>query len=202
MLRVIESPGRRISRVVIPPSPGGASKSSRGRGCRRTLGGPMPAADADLTLMIREGQKLGPAKDHRIVPGWHVTRTPSSGPSKSSSPKSGGAPPPCRRGARRHHPKSRRSLPPSMPATVSGPTSPGKITTASDHVAPVQRSLPPFEGGRTGRPRFSPPTFGLRVAVLSRRHPSQDHFAGLNSEALAGEVLLIKDPASTPVVFT
>ena len=89
MLRVIESPGRRISRVVIPHSPGGASKSSRGRGCRRTLGGPMPAADADLTLMIREGQKLGPAKDHRIVPGWHVTRTPSSGPSKSSSPKSG-----------------------------------------------------------------------------------------------------------------
>ena len=30
-------------------------------------------------------------------------------------------------------------------------------------------------------------TFGLRVAVLSRRHPGQDHFAGLNSEALAGE---------------
>ena len=29
-------------------------------------------------------------------------------------------------------------------------TSPGKITTASDHVAPVQRSLPPFEGGRAG----------------------------------------------------
>ena len=26
------------------------------------------------------------------------------------------------------------------------------------------------------------------------RHPGQDHFAGLNSEALAGEVLLIKDP--------
>ena len=36
-------------------------------------------------------------------------------------------------------------------------------------------------------------SFGLRVAVLSRRHPGQDHFAGLNSEALAGEVLLIKD---------
>ena len=40
----------------------------------------------------------------------------------------------------------------------------------------------------------TPPTFGLRVAVLSRRHPGQDHFAGLNSEALAGKVLLIKDP--------
>jgi hypothetical protein len=37
-------------------------------------------------------------------------------------------------------------------------------------------------------------TLGLALAVLSRRHPGQDHFAGLNSEALAGEVLLIKDP--------
>jgi hypothetical protein len=80
-------------------------------------------------------------------------------------------PPPCRRGARRHHPKSRRSLPPSMPSKSSSPnrgcrrgvcttppgagarracawrsifwkakTSPGKITTASDHVAQVHRS--------------------------------------------------------------
>ena len=31
-------------------------------GCRRTLGGPMPAADADLTLMIREGQNSVGAK--------------------------------------------------------------------------------------------------------------------------------------------
>jgi hypothetical protein len=37
-------------------------------------------------------------------------------------------------------------------------------------------------------------TLGLAVAVLSGRHPGQDHFAGLNSEALAGEVILVKDP--------
>ena len=44
---------------------GGASKSSsRDPGFRRTLGGPMPAADVDLTLMIPVGQN-----DHRFVPG-------------------------------------------------------------------------------------------------------------------------------------
>ena len=44
---------------------GGASKSSsRDPGFRRTLGGPMPAADVDLTLMIPAGQN-----DHRFVPG-------------------------------------------------------------------------------------------------------------------------------------
>ena len=34
----------------------------------RTLGGPMPADDVDLTLMIREGQNSIGQNDHRIVP--------------------------------------------------------------------------------------------------------------------------------------
>jgi hypothetical protein len=34
----------------------------------RTLGGPMPAHDVDLTLMIREGQNSIGQNDHRIVP--------------------------------------------------------------------------------------------------------------------------------------
>ena len=38
------------------------------------------------------------------------------------------------------------------------------------------------------------PTLGLAVAVLSGRHPGQHPFEGLDLEALAGEVLLIKDP--------
>jgi hypothetical protein len=37
-------------------------------GDRRTLGGPMPADDVDLTLMIREGQNSIGQNDHRIVP--------------------------------------------------------------------------------------------------------------------------------------
>ena len=46
------SRGRRLSRVVIPsPSPRGPRKSSsRDRGYPRTLGGSMPAADADVSL--------------------------------------------------------------------------------------------------------------------------------------------------------
>jgi hypothetical protein len=35
---------------------------------------------------------------------------------------------------------------------------------------------------------------GLRVAVLSRRHPGQDPFAGRNPEAAAGNMRPIHDP--------
>ena len=38
-------------------------------------------------------------------------------------------------------------------------------------------------------------TLGLSVAVLSRRPPGHHPFEGLDLEALAGDVLLIKDPA-------
>jgi hypothetical protein len=37
-------------------------------------------------------------------------------------------------------------------------------------------------------------TLGLTVAVLSRRHPGQDPFAGRNPEAAAGDVLPIDNP--------
>ena len=37
-------------------------------------------------------------------------------------------------------------------------------------------------------------TLRLSVAVLSRRHPGHHPFEGLDLEALAGDVLLIKDP--------
>jgi hypothetical protein len=41
-------------------------------GCRRTLGGPMPAADVDLTLMIREGQNSVGAE--HSSPGRRLSR--------------------------------------------------------------------------------------------------------------------------------
>jgi hypothetical protein len=79
------SPGRRLSRVVIPPPCREGPRILTRSGCRRTLGGPMPAADVDLTLIIREGQNSVGQNDHRIVPGGAATGTPSSGASKSSS---------------------------------------------------------------------------------------------------------------------
>jgi hypothetical protein len=46
-------------------------------------------------------------------------------------------------------------------------------------------------------------TLGLSVAVLSRRPPGHHPFEGLDLEALAGDVLRIKDPAHlTPVFLT
>ena len=39
------------------------------------------------------------------------------------------------------------------------------------------------------------PTVGLLIAVLFGRHPGQDRFEGIDLEALAGEILLIKDPS-------
>jgi hypothetical protein len=65
-----------FSRVIPPPSSGASKSSSRHRGCRRTLGGPMPAADVDLTLMIREGQNSVGAErpPHRPRPGNPVVR--------------------------------------------------------------------------------------------------------------------------------
>jgi hypothetical protein len=46
---------------------------------------------------------------------------------------------------------------------------------------------------RVGR-ALSVPTVGLLIAVLSGRHPGHDRFEGIGLEALAGEILLIKDP--------
>jgi hypothetical protein len=80
------------------------------------------------------------------------------------------------------------------PATVRNP--PISVRTISGPPATPRspRRAGPVNPGRCRERDPPPPTFGLRVAVLSRRHPGQDHFAGLNSEALAREVLLIKDP--------
>jgi hypothetical protein len=92
---------------------------------------------------------------------------------------------------------------PHVGEVFSGPTksrSRSRASTAASCARPGRcrsRPLPtrvdPGSAGRHRQRDPPPPTFGLRVAVLSRRHPGQDHFAGLNSEALAGEVLLIKD---------
>ena len=55
----------------------------------------------------------------------------------------------------------------------------------------------PWWSGSAGRCRQRdppPPTFSLRVAALSRRHPGQNHFAGRNPEAAAGDMRPIHDP--------
>jgi hypothetical protein len=54
-----------------------------------------------------------------------------------------------------------------------------------------ENSQVPVAGPRQGDPRL---TLGLAVAVLSGRHPGHTPFERLDLEALAGEVLLIKDP--------
>ena len=59
----MRSPGRRLSRASFHPT----RREPRNHpheigGCRRTLGGPMPADDVDLTLMNSRGSKLDRAK--------------------------------------------------------------------------------------------------------------------------------------------
>jgi hypothetical protein len=56
------------------------------------------------------------------------------------------------------------------------------------------RVMCPPEAAELHHAPASTAALGLAVAVLSGRHPGQDHFAGLNSEPLAGEILPVKNP--------
>jgi hypothetical protein len=125
----------------------------------------MPADDVDLTLMIREGQNSVGQNDS-VVRALEIILMRSGGadPPLSERGPNGIVPSrvaACRRqcprnrphrnegadptlvgeGPERHHPKSRRSLPPSMPSTVTPRTSSIFTKAAALVVVPTQYFL-------------------------------------------------------------